>query len=245
MQQLDEFLAAQCQHLDLNRQNPYFVELIGSVDRAYREVIRFHPSETSLHLGQIVLICHKSLLSAASLIAMCQPEDAAGITRRAVEAAKVALAIKIDDKNRDAWLAYLRRQERWRARRDNKKPKPVHVEFSKGLSSDPRVTPLNKLIGVLSDSAVHYTPEFEASLNWKTEHQGDDGGEMHLRYFCANKCDIALAFLVLATDHGTILRALDDCYDGHLNSQVETRKSLDEMWNVGKAFHSLYEQECK
>ena len=56
-------------------------------------------SEWSVDIWAFFLICHKSMLSAAALIAQAQPEDSVYITRRAVEAGRVALAIKLNDEN--------------------------------------------------------------------------------------------------------------------------------------------------
>src|ERR1017187_3676804 len=95
---MDRFIAGQRRNLDQLRQTQLFQDLIDSLDRAYRSVIEMVPElGPPIIYGRFALVWHKSMLSAATLIGQGQPEDAGGVTRRAVEAARVALAIKLND----------------------------------------------------------------------------------------------------------------------------------------------------
>ncbi len=59
---------------------------MGAVDAAYRSAVEAVPKiGVPIIFAKILLVCHKSLLSAATLIAQGQPEDSTGITRRALE----------------------------------------------------------------------------------------------------------------------------------------------------------------
>src|SRR5579871_6425467 len=104
---MDQFIQGQRANLDQVRPSPLFRDLIRVLDDTYHAAVACLPREgVPTIFGRILLICHKSMLSAATLVAQGQPEDSTGITRRALEAAKVALAIKINDSNALQWTAY-------------------------------------------------------------------------------------------------------------------------------------------
>ena len=63
------------------------------------------------------------------MIAQSQPEDSVPITRRAVEAASVALAIKLNEENTLHRTSYQERHDRWLKRQQGEKPKSFRVEF--------------------------------------------------------------------------------------------------------------------
>ena len=103
---MDEFIEGQRENIEQLRRAPPLPRPDGRVDAAYRSAVDTVPRMgVPLIFARILLVCHKSLLSAATLIAQGQPEDSTGITRRALEAARVALAIKINDANALQWTA--------------------------------------------------------------------------------------------------------------------------------------------
>jgi 16S rRNA C967 or C1407 C5-methylase (RsmB/RsmF family) len=107
-------------------------------------------------------------MSTASTIARGQPDDSQGVTRRACEAARVARASKHRPENLDAWQSYEKRLARWHAREKNEKPKPLQP----GIQDPPCnefVPQLMERIGMYSDAAVHFTPEFMVGLSWRNE----------------------------------------------------------------------------
>lgn len=77
------------------------------------------------------LICHRALLSAATSTGRGHPEDGAAITRGALEAAKVALAITGDAGNLEEWRALATRTGRWEDRGEGIRPKggPVNPQY--------------------------------------------------------------------------------------------------------------------
>jgi hypothetical protein len=80
---MDGFIKAQLANFDIGSSNQFFKTLIPAADTAYQAAIACVPKDGVPMFGRILLICHKSLLSAAVLIAKLQPEDSVGITRRA------------------------------------------------------------------------------------------------------------------------------------------------------------------
>lgn len=74
------------------------------------------PSNIPDIFGKFLLICHKSYLAAATLIGQAQPDDAAPITRRAIEVVKLADAIKTSPDFALKWTDYEKRLARWQAR---------------------------------------------------------------------------------------------------------------------------------
>ena len=73
---LDEYVATQQLNFDAIRDSPHYSRLIETVDRMYRTSIDLVPAHCPrVCFGKMLLMCHKSLLSAATLIARGQPED--------------------------------------------------------------------------------------------------------------------------------------------------------------------------
>src|SRR5258708_37875170 len=109
MSDVDECISTQLANVEVVRVYRFFRRLIPSADAAYRAAINALPRDGTPMYGRILLIGHKSLLSAAVLIAELQPEDSVGITRRALEAARLAVAIKLNNQNAHQWTGYQER----------------------------------------------------------------------------------------------------------------------------------------
>src|SRR6266540_2834635 len=111
---IHEFSEAVRRHFESFSAHPLYAEGVGALDAAYEAAIRsLPPAGYPLIFGRLLLVCHKHMVSAANLIASCLPEDSAGVTRRAAEAAKVATAIHLNDANAQAWLSFDERNARW------------------------------------------------------------------------------------------------------------------------------------
>ena len=81
-------------------------------------------------------------------------------------AARVALAIKINDVNALQWTAYQERHDRWLKRQQNEKPRPFVVRFA-DVQGDALMERIDTHLGILSDASVHFTPEFYSNLDWE------------------------------------------------------------------------------
>src|SRR5260370_42215320 len=102
---LDEYVAEQRRNLDVIKDAPHFSRLITTIDRMYHTAVDLVPAHCpKLCFGKMLLMCHKALLSAATLIAQGQPEDAAPLTRRAIEIGHLAVAVHLDPENYIRWL---------------------------------------------------------------------------------------------------------------------------------------------
>ena len=237
-----EFIQAQKNNLDRGSQSPIFRELVGALDQAYRTIVERHDPGTPPFYGRLLLICHKSMLSAASLIAQSQPDDSAGVTRRAVEAAKVALAIKLNDKNALQWVSFQERHDRWIRRQQKRKPKRFHVQF-KNLKADPLAKDLDKFLGILSDAYVHFTPEYYSSLDWEEKRKTDSGGEIFLNYFHRDAREIERHLIVLGAVHGLILKAFDKCFEGGISEDPEMLDAVNKFWQAGRRVNDEYQRK--
>ena len=83
----DGYFAAQQGNLGQIRELPHFKVLIRHVDGLYeRSIDALAPDKTQPLYARLLLLCHKSFMSAAATIGRGQPDDAAGVTRRAIEA---------------------------------------------------------------------------------------------------------------------------------------------------------------
>lgn len=238
---MDRYFEAQRRNSDAGRQLPLFRELVGSADRAYTAIIGNHPTRVSPIFGQFILICHKHLLSAAALITQAQPDDGTAITRRAIEVARTALAIKLDAANAELWIAFQQRHERWVKRQQSEKPKTFHVRFE-AIKGEPLMDELDHMLGILSDSAVHFTPEYSASLDWEERIVGSGNAEIILNYFHRDVREVERGLIFLGAAHLKILEVFDRCLDGWLRSTPSVWEALSALISTGRRLNSEYEK---
>src|SRR5262249_1802719 len=100
---LNAYLDVQASNLAEVRRLPEF----GVVERVialYQRSFALRPKPNDVRFTQLFVICDGALHSAAATIGRALPADALGVTRRAVEAASLAAAIKADPANMEKWL---------------------------------------------------------------------------------------------------------------------------------------------
>lgn len=168
---LNGYVLTQQQNFEAIKDSLHYSRLIETVDHLYRTTIELGPAHCPrLCFGKMLLMCHKSLLSAATLIARGQPDDAALVSRRAIEIGHLAIAVHLDSQNYMKWLDEERRSARWRDRMKGQRPKsePAH-KWGKDVIEHPLLTELRTFLGMLSDAYAHFTPEFEGNLRWSEE----------------------------------------------------------------------------
>jgi hypothetical protein len=214
---IQDYIAAQRTNISSISQLPHFSKLGDLTDRLYDRAFTLVPQSSLPKFGQLLFICHRSFLSALTLIGQAQPDDAAPISRRAIEAARLALAVKKNPENAKKWGAYEQRMERWQARDRGEKPKKLKLKKFDLPCDHPILTELEKYLGVLSDSAVHLTPEYFGSQHWISSEAG-----MELRYFTSDQRKIERNLITLIGMHVCILRIFDECFDGPF--------FLDDQW---------------
>lgn len=212
MKGLDEFLEHDEFNLQQIRQKlPHFRELMPYVHRLYSRSIDLVPADTNVVLfAESLLLCHKAFLCAAATIGRRHPDDAAPITRRAIEVASVAIAVKADPANFERWQAYEARLKRWADRGAGKRPRPFFPAIQ--YPSNARLESLRGYMGTLSDAFVHYTPEFAAGQDWRKVKRGD-GGYLELPYLTVDQRTIEQQFLLLGGIHVAILDLFVECFD--------------------------------
>lgn len=238
---IDEFTAAAKKNFETFAAHPFYAVGVRALDDAYSVAIRSAPQEGHpLIYGRLLLVCHKHMVSAANLIAACLPEDSVGISRRAVEAARLAVAIRLNDGNAEAWLSYQERNERWLKRQEGEKPKPFHIKYE-DLKGDEVCEALNRYIGMLSDAYVHFTPEYYGVLGWEVKtYEEEPGGQIFLNYFQSDTREIERHFILLMAIHGNILQALNRCLDGYLYRNTESKNAVDHFWRTAKSLNDGY-----
>jgi hypothetical protein len=167
-----EYILVQRANSDaIARNSPCFRQVLVPLDRSYEEAATLVPADAKTIFGMLFLLCHRAFLSASTLIAQAQPDDAGPITRRALETSKLALAVKRNPQNYDHWLAYEQRAARWAARRVGNKPgRPVSPRYD--CPKGPLLDEIEAHIGVLSDAFAHFTPEFYGTQPWEVTDTG-------------------------------------------------------------------------
>lgn len=219
--------------------NPVFRELLTPLDQLYRRASKIESKGGGIIFRELSLVAHKSLLAASALIAQRQPEDSTGITRRALEAAKTYLAIKVDPVNLKNWIAFKERDTRWRVRREGKKPKGLHVKL-RGLRGNPLADRLDLFAGMFSDAALHYTPEFYSTLNWQIHPLPDGSHQRLLQYFIDDVQQIDRYWLSLVAAHLSILEAFDFCIDADLSKDCQAKQLWDSVRTAAHLQSRMY-----
>jgi hypothetical protein len=218
---MNGFLQAFIANVEHGSATAYFKQIVGALDAVYLCARRIYPTADNIPAthAKFLMICEKSMRSAAIVIASRQPEDSTAITRRAIEAARTALAIKLNDENATNWLAFDKRMERWAKREVHEKPKSLFVDL--GVKGDGLFENLGNMAGVLSDVYVHFTPEFYSSLSWDATLQPGIGARIVLNFFRPDEREIERQYLILGTVHKMLLEAFDRCVDGRLMTDKE------------------------
>ena len=217
---LEDYIAADAYNLESVRAHlPHFNALVPALHALYQRSSELLPTDQVVY-GRALLLCHKAFLSAAVTIGRLHPDDAAGPTRRAVETARVCLAIKVDPGNLDRWKNADRRLARWEARREGRKPDRLSdaVKYPK---DHPLMPALDETLGRLSDLYVHFTPEYVFGQAWR--HDANAGELVNVELpFQETNIGRTLAQLVnLARIHLHIHSVLDTCLDFGLSGDAE------------------------
>jgi hypothetical protein len=232
---IEGYVATQQLDHEAIRNTPHYSLLIETVDRLYRVTIELVPVHCPrVCFGKMLLMYHKSLLSAATLIARGQPEDAALVTRRAIEIGHLAIAVHLDSQNYVAWLDEERRNGRWQKRMSGDRPKsaPGH-KWGKEVLAHPLLTDLRTFLGMLSDSDAHFTPEFEGNLQWEERVTPGEGATIALAYFDTTKRVINCAFVNLAAIHLKLLNVFDTCFNEGLRQDGAWQLLRATAWSIG------------
>lgn len=225
---IQDYIDAQRANLGSISQLAHFYKLGGLTNELYELAFNLVPKSSPIHFGQLLLIYHSSFLSALILIGQAQPDDGSPITRRAIEAARLAIAIKTNPENAKNWAAYEKRMGRWEARDRNERPKPVKPKLSLP-NNHPILNELEKNLGILSDSSVHLTPEFFGSQHWIRS-----GTRVELRYFMSDQRKIECSLITLVGVHASILRIFNECLNGPFFSDDQWLRVWGQLENIGK-----------
>jgi hypothetical protein len=218
---LDSYLETDQVNLDRIRVLlPHFRVLMPSIHDLYELSRLLIPADSSRVFGYSLLLCHKSFLAAAGTIARRHPDDAAAITRRAIEVISLALAIHADPQNLERWRATDSRISRWDARLQGQRPPRLESERIR-YPKHPVLEELRRYLGILSDAFVHFTPEFVAGQPWRQETRGERLA-VELPFLEVNQAVIERELLVLGATHHRILKLFDEIYGGTF--------SRDERW---------------
>lgn len=190
----------------------HFRELIPAVNDLYELSITLVPENARPQYGRSLVTCHKGFLSAAALIARGQPDDSGAITRRVIEAARIARAIKHDPTNLNRWRAYEARRARWQARQESRRPRHLNprIRYPEG---DENLDWLQAQIGSLSDALVHFTPEFFDNQAWRIN-RGEETVQVRLQYFEPDQREIERALVLLGGVHMRVIDLFNECFDG-------------------------------
>jgi hypothetical protein len=240
-QSIDSYLDTDQENLDrLRVLLPEFRVLMPLIHELYDRSQELIPPDdpASVALGRTVLICHKSFLAAAAAIARRHPDDAGPLTRRAIEAASVAVAINHDPQNLERWTAAEERLARWNARHKGKRParlRPLGIRYPE----HPVLEELRRYEGILSDAFVHFTPEFIAGQTWR---QTDHGERVivELIFLEANQRVIERELLVLAAIHHRILGLVDECCRGAFSRDSQWSAASEQLAHRGAALGELF-----
>jgi hypothetical protein len=240
----DEFVATDARNLDgALRVSSVFRQLLPKIEALYEKARGLLPREGPLHLSRSFVLCHKEMFCAAAAIGRGHPEDAAPLTRRAIEIATTTFAITYDEDNLKRWIAIEKRTARWDARDKGLRPSPFHPEL-KLPPNHKTLTKLRKWLGMLSDVAVHFTPEY-LSGQTVTQHEDPADPAMVQLRLSFHEPDLGMVERVLALHVGVhlmILNLFDEALRGRLSSDGEWHALIAE---TGKLCRLVVEEPWK
>lgn len=241
-----DYINAQRSNLASITRLPHF-GLIDLVDKLYdRGFELFGSHHLLVTYGRFLLLSHQSLLSAATLIAQAQPFDAGPITRRAIEIARLCLAAKFDKEAGKKWLAFEKRQARWKARQQGENPPRLPTIKYDVQADNPLMKNLNEQLGILSDRSVHFTPEYHGSQNWQQIQEGDTGrGEIKLSYFISDQLTIERELIMLTKTHMDILRVIDTCVDRTFSNDEQWKGIVEKLVLDGNTLGELFSRAIR
>jgi hypothetical protein len=224
---IHEYIASQRENSDKLKSLPEFEQLARLVDQIYMLSSELVPKDSPKHFGMLLLLCHKSFLSAAALTIQAQPEDAGAITRRATEMAKVALATKYNEANAEIWSSTATRILRWEAREKGEKP-PRLPPMKYDLPADHEALKcLEMELGLQSDMNVHFTPEFFLAQRWEMTPKG-----VHLFYFETDLFVIRQSLIRLADVHALMFSIYNECLDQALEKNGKWTEMNTELIKI-------------
>jgi len=234
------YLEAQAHNLSELRRLPEFkfVELVHDL---YDRSLPLRPRNPDVRFLQLFIVCHGALLSAAATIGRALPGDTFALTRRAVEAAALAVAIKADPANYERWLDEEKRLARWEKRLRGEKPK---VQAGRGITYPRSVDRLRSYLGTLSDAGVHLTPEFIATQRYRIEPiEGTPGGYLRIIYFETKQRELERALMFLGSIHLEMLETFDGVLDGAFRRDVEWLRQREEIDRFGRPLTQRFRTE--
>jgi hypothetical protein len=234
IEQFTMYIAAQFNRTTFFLQNETFTKVIVAVDIAYA-LARAEKQQITAGRARILLACHQAMYSAASCLARGLPLDAAAASRRALEAARTILAIKLDRQNGEKWMAYEERMSRWQARQADQRPPKLRIDYDV-LRGDVLADKLATFIGILSDAAVHFTPEFFSRLDFQ---ERKHSSEVFSEYLEADEHQIAQELKMLSAAHLLILKTIARCFGDSLNGPQQLPIALR---GIAEAARGLYEK---
>jgi hypothetical protein len=227
---LESYIAAQRSNLESIKTLPHFSILALGMHELYEFSRSIIPRDTHPIFSKFYLLCHKSFLSAVTLIGQCQPEDAAPITRRAVEICRISLALKFNEENWEKWTDFEKRLERWKQREEGKKPSPLYPHID--LPDHPILKRLDPQRGMLSDAWIHFTPEFLNSQNWRDRREIEPP-EIKLIYFITDQRMIERELILLVGIHLDFHYLFDECFDKAFTHNPEWQKRVLNISGIG------------
>lgn len=229
------YLAGQFNRTSLFLRNEDFSQVISSIASAYDFAISEFCGGTMTG-ARLLLVCCQAFYSSVSCIARGTPWDSAGPSRRALEAARTALAVAKDPENLQKWTAFQERLARWEIRMDGGKPPSLKIQYSV-LEANKLEQKMATLIGILSDASVHFTPEFSSRLNYKHDQSGKF---IYLEFLEERVDEQAREIKLLSAIHLTILRAFDQCCGGALARSSGCREAMQDIEVIASKLGEKY-----
>ena len=100
---------------------------------------------------------------------------------------------------------------------------------------------LDETIGVLSDSYVHFTPEFYSNLSWTASVEPGGGAKIFLNFFHPEDQPLERQYFLFGYIHAMILRTFDRCVDGRFMADATFASLYDGlMSNLHRLLHEDY-----
>jgi len=101
---------------------------------------------------------------------------------------------------------------------------------------------LNEEHGILSDSFVHFTPEYYSSQNWRVKGTDAQPNTVELLYFISDQKTLERELIHLGDTHARIINVIDHCLDSTFSRDHDWKSIAAKLVRDGGKFGELFAQ---
>lgn len=150
------------------------------------------------------------------------------------------MALKFKEENWEKWAAYEKRLARWQEREEETKPPPFSPKLDLPVNH-PVLKKLDRERGILSDSWIHFTPEYLQSQNWQDKLDVEPP-MIRLVYFISDQRTIERELILMTGTQVNIHYIFDECFDKAFSKNAKWQKIMGTLGSEGMKLSQEFKQ---